>query len=183
MVFVSIVFFAALLSTSLATYSDEDKLKSVSVNASTRAELALKGLFHYFWRNDTIKKHHDIQFFFACGQIGGGGNYGEDYSACNCVNPTACTLCYRWWDAIALESVATYGIYANTTNFSTIASTIYAHSPYNAEWNASAVCTFIDDFTWYGMAYLRVYEWLMVSCEAYEIHDRRSCQNHENLLN
>ena len=70
--------------------------------------------------------------------------------------------CYRWWDAVALESVATHGIYRNTKNYSNIANTIFAHSPYNADWNATAVCTFIDDFSWYGLAYLRVYEWLKV---------------------
>ena len=158
-----IFYFAAILSSSFASRAEEEKLKAVSVNASTRAEQTLKGLFHYFWRSDPVKKH--IQFFFACGQIGGGAN-GGDYGSCNCLNPSACVYCYRWWDAIALESVATYGIYTNTKNNATIASTIYAHSPYNAEWNATAACTFIDDFSWYGLAYLRVYEWLKVWCGA-----------------
>lgn len=63
---------------------------------------------------------------------------------------------------MALESIATYGIYTNTKNYSKVADMIYAHSPYNANWNATATCTFIDDFSWYGIAYLRVYEWLKV---------------------
>lgn len=70
--------------------------------------------------------------------------------------------CYRWFDAILLESVATYGIYTNSKNHSEVAETIYDHSPYNGNWNATAICTFIDDFSWYGIAYLRVYEWLQV---------------------
>lgn len=64
---------------------------------------------------------------------------------------------------MALESIATYGIYTNTTNHSEVADVIFDHSPYNAEWNATASCTFMDDFSWYGIAYLRVYEWLKVS--------------------
>ena len=141
----------------------EDKtITSTVANASTRVDQTLRGLFHYYWRNDPTKKHRDIQFFFACGQIGGGG-YGSNYGVCTCADPSACVYCYRWWDAVALESIATHGIYLNTKNFSTIANTIFAHSPYNADWNATAVCTFIDDFSWYGIAYLRVYEWLKVN--------------------
>ena len=66
-----------------------------------------------------------------------------------------------------MESVATYGIrfYMNTTNHSTLPDMIYSHSPYNANWDPKTVvtCTFIDDFLWYGIAYLRVYDWLSVS--------------------
>ena len=147
---------AALAVQSLSKYED---LQSTT-NASIRTEQTLQGLFHYYWRNDPRRKQ--VQFFFACGQIGGDGTAYSNYGACICINPSSCVSCYRWWDAVALESVATYGIYRNTKNYSTIANTIFAHSPYNANWNATATCTFIDDFTWYGIAYLRVYEWLKV---------------------
>ena len=143
------------------TFATEEHPSDAS--ALSRAEQTLNGLFHYFWRSDPHRKH--VQFFFACGQIGGGGT-GAQYGSCSCVNPSACVYCYRWWDAVALESVATYGIYMKTKNHSNIASTIFAHSPYNANWNATLTCTFIDDFSWYGIAYLRVYEWLKVYCES-----------------
>ena len=155
------LFLAGLLLTTLIHQAGGTN-ESTSVDALTRVEQTLQGLFHYFWRNDPVKKN--IHFFFACGQIGGGADL-VNYKVCSCVNPEACVYCYRWWDAVALESVATYGIYTNTKpqNYSQIASIIFAHSPYNANWNATATCTFIDDFTWYGIAYLRVYEWLKVS--------------------
>ena len=150
--------FLSLLSMASTSLAD-DVLKSTSANASTRVDQTLRGLFHYYWRNDPRKKH--VQFFFACGQIGGGGT--GSLGACSCLNPSACVYCYRWWDAVALESVATHGIYSKAKNYSKIASTIFAHSPYNANWNATITCTFIDDFSWYGIAYLRVYEWLKVN--------------------
>ena len=154
------LFTAVLLLAALISRAEEIKVESTSADALTRVEQTLQGLFHYFWRNDPARKK--IQFFFACGQIGGGGS--QQYGDCSCDNPETCVYCYRWWDAVALESVATYGIYTNTKpqNYSQIASIIFAHSPYNANWNATATCTFIDDFTWYGIAYLRVYEWLKV---------------------
>ena len=153
------ILFSSLLSTAL-TFQVEDTYAESSLNASasSRAEQTLQGLFHYYWRHDANRKH--VQFFFACGQIGGGGT--GSYGACSCLNPAACVYCYRWWDAVALESVATNGIYRNTKEYAYIAGAIFAHSPYNANWDATATCTFIDDFTWYGIAYLRVYEWLKV---------------------
>lgn len=154
-VFLSLV--AVVVTISQAKDANED-LKSISTDAYTRVEQTLNGLFHYYWRNDPLRKH--IQFFFSCGQIGGGGTQSD--GTCSCGNPNVCLYCYRWWDALAMESVATLGIYTKTKNHSEIASIIYAHSPYNANWNATAVCTFVDDFTWYGIAYLRVYEWLKV---------------------
>lgn len=149
---------AAILSLALLSQAKNDGTNFTNANASVRVEQTLKGLFQYYWRSDPARKA--IQFFFVCGQIGGGGS--QELQSCSCINPKACVYCYRWWDAVALESIATYGIRTNTKNYSTIANTIYAHSPYNANWNATAACTFIDDFSWYGIAYLRVYEWLKV---------------------
>ena len=140
----------------LSTFLWPSRVDCVSPDAMTRVDQTLQGLFHYYWRCDSARKH--IQFFFACGQIGLEGDGGQ----CSCYNPASCVYCYRWWDAVALESVATLGIYTNTKNYSKIANIIFAHSPYNANWNATETCTFIDDFTWYGIAYLRVYEWLKV---------------------
>ena len=101
---------------------------------TTRARLTLEGLFQYYWKKDPLKKQ--IGFLFVCGQIGGWGEPHREYE-CSCNNPTSCVNCYRWWDAVALESVATYGIYTNHKNFSKVADTIYAHSPYNSKWNAT----------------------------------------------
>ena len=126
-----------------------------------RVNQTLQGLFHYYWTSDPEAK--TIKFFFACGQIGGGGSPYK-WNKCSCYEPTACVNCYRWWDAVTLESVATHGIYTNSTEYSEIADIIFDHSPYNSKWDAHTTqsCTFIDDFTWYGIAYLRVYEWLKV---------------------
>ena len=130
------------------------KVKSSIAEATLRAQQAMQGLFHYYWRQDAQVKR--IEFFFACGQIGDGSGL------CTCESTVSCTSCYRWWDAVAMESVATYGMYTGSKNNSKIADTIFAHSPYNSNWPGQKYCTFIDDFAWYGIAYLRVYEWLKV---------------------
>lgn len=122
-----------------------------------RADQTLQGLFHYYWKQDST--YEDVRFFFVCAQIGTSYNDGS----CTCLDPHSCVDCYRWWTGVTLESVATYGIYRNTSNHSSVPEVIFSHSPYNADWNATAACTFIDDFAWYGIAYLRVYEWLNVS--------------------
>ena len=128
-------------------------------DAELRTELTLKGLFNYYWKNDP--KHKNIEFLFACGQLGqmGTSNQGQ----CSCSTPNSCRNCYRWWTAVMMESLATYGIHTNSTNNSALPSMVYEHSPYNAKWDATATCTYVDDFLWYAIAYLRVYDWLSVS--------------------
>ena len=128
-------------------------------DADSRCELTLKGLLDYFWKKDP--SHKSIEFLFACGQLGEMGTATQ--GQCSCGSTTSCVNCYRWWTAIAMESIATYGIYKNTSNHSDIPSIIYKHSPYNAKWDAVATCTYVDDFLWYGIAYLKVYDWLSVS--------------------
>ena len=135
------------------------KNMSKSVSADSRCQLTLKGLMNYYWKSDPNHKH--IQFLFACGQIGQMGTTKP--GQCSCYAPSSCVNCYRWWTAVMMESVATYGIHMNTTNHSNLPAIIYSHSPYNANWNAMAICTYVDDFLWYGIAYLRVYDWLHVS--------------------
>ena len=128
--------------------------------AELRAYQSLQGLFNYYWKSDPLAKQ--IKFVFVCGQVGGWGKpHAEDQCSCN--DHKSCVNCYRWYDAVALETVATYGLYANTSNHSDMAQVTFDHSPYNGDWNATAICTFIDDFSWYGIAYLRVYEWLKVN--------------------
>ena len=129
-------------------------------DATDRVNQAHQGLFSYFWKADPKAKN--IGFFFACGQIGGGGTPYQ-WNECSCNDRASCVDCYRWWDAVSLESTATYSIYTNTKDHSEIAQTVFSHSPYNGNWNATQFCTFIDDFVWYGIAYLRVYDWLKVS--------------------
>ena len=148
-----------LTASSLLQLTPSDNNRAGAVDAATRAELTLTGLFHYFWKSDSRAK--DIQFLFACGQIGGAGS--THLSQCSCDHPDSCTNCYRWWDAIAMESMASYGIFTNTKNHSDIADAIFAHSPYNNKFDGSNLCTYVDDFVWYGIAYLRLYEWLGVS--------------------
>ena len=138
------------------TYNAASGLPS-NTSAAFRAQQTLNGLFNYYWKHDST--HSKVQFIFVCAQIGTPAAPGK----CTCTHPKPCLDCYRWWSAVALESVATYGIYTNSTNHSAVPDMFYTHSPYNADWNATAACTYIDDFTWYGIAYLRVYEWLKVS--------------------
>lgn len=145
----------------LVTASQRERSSPGEVDAASRAELTLKGLFNYYWKNDPRDK--EIEFLFACGQLGLMGTSKQ--SQCSCYAPSSCVNCYRWWTAIMMESVATYGMYMNTSNHSGLPDVVYSHSPYNANWNPSAAvpCTYIDDFLWYGIAYLRVYDWLSVS--------------------
>ena len=155
--FIAFFLAAAVMHSHILKFGSASELhQSAVAEANSRAEQTMQGLFYYYWRQDT--QANQIKFFFACGQIGGAGG------GCSCEDPTSCTDCYRWWDAIAMESIATYGIYTNSTNYSTVADPIYAHAPYNANWDGSKYCTFIDDFAWYGIAYLRFYEWLKVNC-------------------
>ena len=135
------------------------QLSSRSVEAQTRCQLTLDGLFNYYWKSDP--KHKKIQFLYACGQLGTMGTAVAD--KCSCSTPNSCVNCYRWWTAVMMESVATYGIHMNTTNHSSLPNMVYSHSPYNAKWDAVKTCTYVDDFLWYGIAYLRVYDWLSVS--------------------
>jgi hypothetical protein len=157
-VIVRAVFLFAMLWVSFAQESDTELLLGDS-DAVSRSQLTLNGLFNYYWKSDPSNKN--IKFLFACGQLGlmGSGNQGQ----CSCYTPTSCINCYRWWTGIMMESVATYGIYMNTSNHSSLPDTVFSHSPYNAKWDAVATCTYIDDFLWYGIAYLRVYDWLSVS--------------------
>ena len=136
-----------------------ERNKQGPADADSRAELTLKGLFNYFWKHDP--KHKDIEFLFSCGTIGEIGT--SRISQCSCYDLSSCVNCFRWFTGIAVESVATYGIHMNTTNHSSLPDVVYNHSPYNANWDGIAQCTYIDDFLWYGIAYLRVYEWLSVS--------------------
>ncbi len=62
-----------------------------------------------------------------------------------------------------METVATYGLYANTTNNSDVPEIIFEHSPYNGNWDGVNFFTFVDDFAWFGIAYLKVFDWLKVS--------------------
>lgn len=156
-------FFPSLLPTAAVFLCMANEVKVSSGASSTgeyRAQQTLNGLMDYYWNHDLVTKN--ISFFFACGQIGGQGS-PKDFTKCSCYYPESCLNCYRWWDAVAIESVATYGIYTNTSNNSDIAGSVFDHSPYNGDWPGTSF-TFIDDFAWYGIAYLRVYEWLNVSC-------------------
>ena len=124
-----------------------------------RANLTLEGLFNYYWKSDPNNKK--IEFLFACGQLGQIGP-GSNAGQCACAVQDVCTNCYRWFTAIMMEALAVYSIRSNSTDYSSLPDAVFSHSPYNSNWNASATCTYVDDFLWYGSAYLRVYEWLQV---------------------
>lgn len=160
---ISLVFGVLLSTEVIRTHGgNHDQLLSAEVDAASRADQSLQGLFNYFWRKDPKAKQ--VQFFYACGQIGSDG-FPSRWDRCSCdknLKLNTCVNCYRWWDAIAMESIASHGIYTDTKAHANIADVIFAHSPYNANWNATSWCTYVDDFVWYGIAYLRVYEWLKV---------------------
>jgi len=140
---------------------DAHDQSSINATAANRTVATLNGVFNYYWKGDPYHKH--IKFLFACGQIGevGTGSPGQ----CSCYSLTQCVNCYRWWTAILVESVASYGILMNTTNHTDVPNTVFNHSPYNSNWvpGSTYSCSYIDDFLWYGIAYLRVYDWTSVS--------------------
>ena len=150
--------FSLLLAVSVFLLALPDPLQAALPDPLERANQTIQGLFHYYWSRDPT--HVDAQFFFACGQIGGGG--GQPWNSCACITPGSCVSCYRWWDAVGLESVATFGIYTGSKAYLDSPDHVFNHSPYNSRWNATLSCTFMDDFSWYGIAYLRVYEWTKV---------------------
>lgn len=109
-------------------------------------------------------------YFFACGQAGGSAapRVPVTPAQCKCVSdwPSACENCYRWWSAVSLEAMVNYAIAAALPPESAgyqqtlrTAESVFSHAPYNAEWNATAHPTWVDDFAWYGLAYMRVHEW------------------------
>ena len=128
-------------------------------NASERVHQTLQGLMAYYWNHDP--HNENISFFFACGQVGGQGSPAT-WNKCSCYDSDLCLNCYRWWDAVSMETLASYGLHANTSNHSDVPDVFFTHSPYNGDWDGVARPTFIDDFAWYGIAYLRVYDWLKV---------------------
>ena len=107
-------------------------------------------------------------FYFSCAQIGGLGPWGTSVGTdkCECESDWlyACTNCYRWWSAVALEAsvnycMATKNASSVCTEVATAAESMWIHSPYNGYWDAIRTPVFIDDFAWYAQAYLRVFEW------------------------
>ena len=109
-------------------------------------------------------------FFFACGQVGGSAAPDVPVlpSQCACVSdwPRACENCYRWWSAVSLEAMVNFAIAADLPSSSddyqrtlSAAESMHLHAPYDAGWNATQHPTWIDDFAWYGLAYMRVHEW------------------------
>ena len=129
-------------------------------NATYRVEQTLGGLFSYYWQHDT--NNDEAGFFFDCAQIG----TVDEPKHCTCQNPKSCTSCYRWWDAVALEAIANHGIYTNTKANASVADAFWTYSPYNQHWDGLCDYTYVGDFIWYSMAYLRVYEWLNVSVDS-----------------
>lgn len=141
----------------LSECKEQQKTTPYTPSGFQRSQQTINGLMDYYWAHDPNAKN--ISFFFSCGQIGG---QGADWTKCSCNDKSSCVDCYRWWDAVAIESLATYGIYTNSSNHSDILASVFEHSPYNGDWDAANFYTYIDDFAWYGIAYLKVYQWLNV---------------------
>ena len=121
-----------------------------------RLDASVDGLFAYWWRSNVSA--NVTGFFFSCGQIGGTPPGGTPWDECKCDNAETCTNCYRWWDAVALEALASRGILFNTSEHAAMARTFLDHSPYNGDFPLN--CSYVDDFAWYLLAYIRVFEWL-----------------------
>ena len=122
---------------------------------------------------DPAAVNKPAQFYFSCGQIGGLGGHNQvgtvSPDKCQCESDWmfGCTSCYRWWSAVALEASVNYciatGLPWNSTGlcgdvFNRSVS-MWAHAPYNKYWDGSISAVYVDDFTWYALAYLRVYDW------------------------
>eukprot|EP00966_Prymnesium_polylepis_P287972 6651139-Prymnesium_polylepis.2 len=123
---------------------------------AARINHSIDGLFSLWWVHSTNKSKHQPGFFFSCGQIGATGT--PDWHSCRC-DKYPCENCYRWWDALALESLANHGIWLGGTpvaQHEAAARTVLAHSPYAPSWGGK--CPYIDDFAWFLLAYIRIYE-------------------------
>lgn len=156
----TIVLMSSSQDRSKSLLDSETRTKSLP-DPETRASLTLKGIFNYYWKTDPRNK--SIEFLFACGQLGQIGP-GSGVGQCSCAVPKVCTNCYRWFTGVMMEALATHSIRTNSTEYSSLPEAVFDHSPYNGDWNATAVCTYVDDFLWYGIAYLQVHEWLQVGC-------------------
>eukprot|EP00299_Pterocystis_sp_00344_P016386 c8222_g1_i2.p1 GENE.c8222_g1_i2~~c8222_g1_i2.p1 ORF type:complete len:579 (+),score=91.41 c8222_g1_i2:35-1771(+) len=127
-------------------------------SSDIRVNQTLDGLFTYSWMsgNDGVP----FGFWFACGQIGGCGDNNPPWYQCRCENKTfpVCTQCFRWWDAVILESIISISEYRNDSSYEYLPELIFSRSPYNSTWPPH--CSYVDDFAWYTLLYLRVHEWL-----------------------
>ena len=111
------------------------------------------------------------QFYFSCGQMGGLAPYGQTTSVYTCLCesdwPYDCTNCYRWWSAVALEASINFCMAKGLTPSATgicskvhkTAESMWTHSPYNGYWDVKRKDVYVDDFSWYALAYLKVYDW------------------------
>ena len=130
----------------------------VAATPTERIDHSIAGLFSIWWMASENASMHQPGFFFSCGQIGGAGT--ASWRQCRC-DKYPCENCYRWWDALALESLANRGIWLGgppVARHEAAARTVIAHSPYATTWKGK--CPYVDDFAWFLLAYIRVYEWL-----------------------
>ncbi|KAL1504220.1 hypothetical protein AB1Y20_010629 [Prymnesium parvum] len=108
--------------------------------------------------------------FFACGQIGGSAPPAAHAAASQCLCqsdwPFACENCYRWWSAVAAEASIDLALAAKLPpasaaggRIAALVESMWTHAPYNGRWDASARPTWVDDFAWYALAYLRMFDW------------------------
>ena len=121
---------------------------------ASRADAAFKGLQAYFFDDrGSIWK--------SCGQNGGLGHAPSSFE-CKCESGPFCKNCYRWWNAVAVQSLITWSqampsaVPRNETI--RLIETMRAHSPYTTR--ADPAWGYIDDYLWYVLLWMDVYEWL-----------------------
>lgn len=125
-------------------------------HALARVDAAYDGLQHYFFQRKD-------GFWKACGQNGGLGHAPSRFD-CVCEKGTPfCKNCYRWWMAVALQSLVSLNeaIPSGHSSLNTtrqLIDTMRQRSPYTLR--AQPSWAYIDDYLWYVLMWLDVYRWL-----------------------
>ena len=121
--------------------------------AQQRVDAAWDGLQQYFYNS--------TGFWKSCGQTGGHGGASSFGCACEPYS-SFCTLCYRWWMSIGVQSLISLNKLTNGTHRSynttiDLIGKMYAKSPYTSRFGPS--WAYIDDYMWYVLMWLDVSRW------------------------
>ena len=121
---------------------------------AARANATIAGLQRYYF-NSTMGT------YLCCGQTGGAGGAGSNFScSCERTDMSDCLNCYRWWAAQGLQvfiEAEKLGIIDEATVHG-VAEKVLAHSPYEWRFGKTMPWAYIDDYAWYVLALLAVYD-------------------------
>ena len=100
-------------------------------------------------------------YYTCCGQTGGSGGAAPFGCACGRADLANCLHCYRWWATQGLQAfieAERLGVIERGLVLST-AEAMLAHSPYNKDFGSTMPWVYIDDYAWYVLVFLRMFEW------------------------